>query len=157
LKSVIKAQYPRINIVDAAENTIVHDHPKTAPDHAFVQGILQSGAVASLSFRTVNFTVDGVGIRWLISGTEGEIEVTTPEMLWQLRKPGWTLKLKKGNGEAKDMELGLPDENYPGSFLGINTARLYEAYANQETDKYADFEDDLATHLTLQRILQASK
>jgi predicted dehydrogenase len=143
--------------VNAAANTIIHNHPKTAPDHVFVQGILESGALASLSFRTVNSTIDGVGIRWLISGTEGEIEITTPEMLWQLRVPGWTLKIKKGKGETKDVEFSIPEENYPGSFLGINTARLYEAYANQETDKFADFKGGLATHYALQRILRASK
>lgn len=40
LKSVIKAQYPRINIVDPAGNIVVNDDPKTAPDHVLVQGIL---------------------------------------------------------------------------------------------------------------------
>jgi hypothetical protein len=36
LKSVIKAQYPTINIVGAAENTRIHNYPKTAPDHGLV-------------------------------------------------------------------------------------------------------------------------
>jgi hypothetical protein len=135
----------------------VRNHTKTAPDHVLVQGILESGALASISFRTVASTVDNVGIRWLISGAEGEIEVTTPQMLWQIRSPGWTLKIKNGMGEAKDVEFGIPKENHSGSFLGINTARLYEAYANKETEKYADFKGGLATHCALQKILQASK
>lgn len=71
-----------------------------------------------LSFGTVDSTIDSVGIRWLISGTEGEIKIKTPEMLWQLRQPGWALKIKKGNGKAKDVEFSIPEENYPGSFLG---------------------------------------
>jgi hypothetical protein len=79
----------------------VHNHTKTAPDHVLVQGILESGALASISFRTVASTVDNVGIRWLISGAEGEIEVTTPQMSWQIRSPGWNLKIKNGMGEAK--------------------------------------------------------
>lgn len=157
MKSVVKAQYPTINIVNAAGDTIVHDHLKTAPDHVFVQGILESGALASISFRTVASTVDNVGIRWLISGTKGEIEVTTPQMLWQIRSEGWTLKIKNGTEDAKDVEFGISKEDYAESFLGINTARLYEAYADKETDKYADFEDGLATHCALQKILQSSK
>jgi hypothetical protein len=55
------------------------------------------------------------------------------------------------------VEFSIPEENYPGSFLGINTARLYEAYENRETDMYADFKDGLATHMALQRILLASR
>jgi hypothetical protein len=94
-----------------AGNTIVHDHPKAAPDRILVQGILESGAPASISFRTVNSTIYGVGICWIISETEGEIEVTTPEMLGQLRRPGWTLKIKNGNGEAKDGEFSIPEED----------------------------------------------
>ncbi len=157
MKSVLKAQYPTINIINAAGDTIAQNHPKTAPDHILVQGVLESGALASLSFRTVPAAVDEVGIHWLISGTDGEIEVTTPQMPWQLRSPGWTLKIKNGAEEAKDVEFSIPNENHPGSFLGINTARLYEAYANKETEKYADFEDGLATHCALQKIIQASK
>jgi hypothetical protein len=41
-------------------------------------------------------------------------------------------------GRLKDVEFSIPKENHSGSFLGINTARLYEAYANKETEKYAD-------------------
>jgi predicted dehydrogenase len=157
LKSIVKTQYPTIRLVDAVGNAIHTSHHKTAPDHVLVQGTLASSALASISFRTVSSTIDGVGIRWLISGTEGEIEATVLEILWQLRRPGWALKIKSGNGEAKNVEFSIPDENYPGSFIGINTARLYEAYANKETEKYADFEDGLVSLRALDSILQASK
>jgi len=40
-------------------------------------------------------------IRWIGSGTEGEIEATTPEMLGQFRQSGWTLKVKNNNGRLK--------------------------------------------------------
>ena len=56
--------------------------PKDAPDEIFVQGKLNSGAVVSANFRRIPFglrTVDNNGLRWVITGTEGEIELTTPE------------------------------------------------------------------------------
>jgi hypothetical protein len=42
--------------------------------------------------------------------------VTTPQMLWQISSPGWTLKIKNGTSGAKEIEFSLPKENYPGSF-----------------------------------------
>jgi len=47
-----------------------------------VQGELNSGAVVSVNFRRIPFglkTVDHTGLRWVITGTEGEVELTTPE------------------------------------------------------------------------------
>jgi hypothetical protein len=44
-----------------------------------------------------------------------------------------------------------------GSFLGVNAARLYKEYANQETEKLTDIEDGMASHCALKRFLQASK
>jgi hypothetical protein len=53
--------------------------PKTTSDTAFLQGKLASGAVASINFRhAFGDAVDNVRLRWLITGTEGEIEVTDP-------------------------------------------------------------------------------
>ena len=54
-------------------------HPKTAPDHILVQGELANGALASISFRKARKPVDALGLRWLITGTKGELEVTFPE------------------------------------------------------------------------------
>jgi hypothetical protein len=62
MKSFIKGQYPTINVVNAAGDTIVHDHLKTATDHVLIQGALKSGALASISFRTVTSAVDSIGI-----------------------------------------------------------------------------------------------
>lgn len=56
---------------------------RTSPDEIFVQGKLESGAVAAINFRRIPFgnkTVDNVGVRWVITGTEGEIELTTQEI-----------------------------------------------------------------------------
>jgi predicted dehydrogenase len=158
LNSIVKAQYPTIKLVDSTGNVVDENHPKTAPDHILVQGTLVSDALASISFRTVSTTSDGVSVSWLISGTEGELEVIMPESMWQVGHPRTTFKVNRGTGGVEDVDLGVAkgvDPDVP--FIGKNTARLYEAFAKKEKEKYADFEDGLATHQALDRILQASK
>jgi hypothetical protein len=82
--------------MDATGQVKTPAHPRTAPDHIAVQGALKSGAVASLAYRTVKSTIDGIGINWLISGTNGEIQITTSEAQWQMSDPKRKLRLKIG-------------------------------------------------------------
>ena len=79
--SILKADEAEVNIV--SPNGSHYRVRKTAPNEIFLQGILQSGAVVSVNFRNVPFgnkTIDDKGVRWTITGTEGEIEITTPEV-----------------------------------------------------------------------------
>ena len=128
-------------------------YPKTAPDHILVQGTLSSGAVASISYRTVTKAIDGAGVRWLITGTKGEIEIITPEYAWQMGPPGTTIKVCNANdGHVETVGFeGIGAANKV-AFPGKNTAFAYAAFAEGDTKKYPTFEDSLKTHRLLDAI-----
>ena len=155
---MLKTQYPTIKLLDDAGRVVDARHPKTAPDHIVVQGTLSSGAVASLSYRTAATSVDGVGVRWIITGTEGEIEVITPEIAWQMGPPGTAIKVRSGkDGEVENVEFGSAGVAEKVGFPGKNTALTYEAFATGETGKFATFESALKTHRLLDAILTGSE
>lgn len=138
------------------------NHPKTAPDHIFVQGILESGAIASVNMRSSPAkTVDGVSFRWIISGTAGEIElILPPGGAWQMGAPGQTLRVS--NAENQEIETVDVTDSSEAAFVsgvpspGTNTARVYEAFFDGKTDRYATFESSLKTHQLLEEILTGS-
>ncbi|KAF2107689.1 hypothetical protein BDV96DRAFT_453613, partial [Lophiotrema nucula] len=49
---------------------------RTSPDEILIHGKLTSGALTSLHIRSGSTDADGNNLRWLITGTEGVIEVT---------------------------------------------------------------------------------
>ncbi|GAD97179.1 oxidoreductase, putative [Paecilomyces variotii No. 5] len=159
VQSILQTRYPTIPIFNGEGKVVNPSHPKSAPDHIFVQGTLENGAGASISFRSVPAAVDGVGFRWLISGTKGEIEITMPESHWQMGNPGATLKLRVGkDSAAQDVDFStLQDPSISKiPFPGPNTASLYEAFAKGDRESYATFESSLKLHKLLDRIVQAS-
>ena len=154
LSSILKVGEHTVALVDAGGNIVDPAYPNTTPDEIFVQGTLKSGGVASINYHwvPVGKTVNGTGVRWTIVGTKGEIEITTPETTWQIGIPGATFKIQDRDGEVQDVDFSDSTEPaYVSSVAlpGTNTARVMEAFAKGEKDKYADFEDALEIHRLL--------
>ncbi|KEY74049.1 hypothetical protein S7711_02638 [Stachybotrys chartarum IBT 7711] len=157
IQSVFKREVDSIPVPKADGSTV--QHSKTVPDSIFVQGSLASGALASIAMRWVhlNEAINGVGVRWIISGTEGELELTTDMAQWQFKSEK-TLKLKLRGKEVE--EVGVKDDGpaftkgVPGP--GVNTALILDAFAKGDTTRYADFEQAPETHRLLDVILEKS-
>lgn len=77
VQSVLKVQDKSAKTLDDKYSVVDPTYPVTAPDTIFIQGVLENGGVASLTNRSVRAAVDDSGFRWIISGTKGEIELTT--------------------------------------------------------------------------------
>lgn len=159
-KSILKNNHPTVPLINPATGEVTNpNYPKNTPDHIFVQGELASGALASISFRKVAKPVDELGLRWLISGTKGEIEVTMPEGHVQQSPMGRTIRLRSGKeGEAQvvpweDTSEGEHITGVPQ--VGENTARMYEDYATGGNG-LMDFEGATRTHRLLNQILKES-
>ncbi len=135
-------------------------YPRTSPDHIFIQGQLQDGAVGSINFRKASKAIDGLGLRWIISGSEGEIEVTIPESHLQMNAEGRTLRLRSGKkDETKIIDFEDPSEAEHVKKIkgpGANSARAYEAIA-EGSGRYATFDSALETHKLLDIIARDSK
>ncbi|TDZ71737.1 Galactose/lactose metabolism regulatory protein GAL80 [Colletotrichum trifolii] len=132
-------------------------HPKTAPDDILVQGKLENGAAASIVFRSTQAPVEDVGLRWIITGTKGEVEVKSGTGNWQANTPTKKLKVRVFGSEAREVNVkteGLADDLSRMERLGANTAFILDAFAKGKREIYADFEAALENHVLLEEILK---
>ncbi|KAH7313552.1 oxidoreductase [Stachybotrys elegans] len=135
--------------------------PKNVPDHWLIQGILESGAVASIAFRWAKYqnAVDDVGVRWIITGTEGELEIVTPQHQWQIDGPGRKLLLKLNDKEAEEVAFSEDSasawrEQVPA--IGANTAAILDSFAQGSKGEYADFDSAVKNHKLLDLLVEKS-
>lgn len=154
LQTVYKTQTKKTTLLDSSFQPSKTDFPVTSPDTMLVQGVLSSGATASINLRVATHPVDGITFRWLIAGTTGEIELTTKGQMFQVGLTDVKILLrKKGEEAATEIEVGSEDEkiaNIPG-VGGQSIARAYKAFAERRTADYATFETGIEVHRMLQR------
>ncbi|KAK5654678.1 hypothetical protein OQA88_7002 [Cercophora sp. LCS_1] len=165
LQSTLSTQWPTIALLNATGEVVNPAYPRTSPDHILVQGKLESGAVASISFRHTKSAVDKTCIKWIIAGTDGEIEVTLAERLgamesqWQVASPSFKLTVRVGREEVGEFDLSSVSDDLVAEGLDVvalNTGLLYEAFAKGDESRYASFETALKTHQLLERIVKAA-
>ncbi|KAH9891456.1 oxidoreductase [Xylariomycetidae sp. FL2044] len=155
--SAMLKTYRPTTVVLNAKGEVVNQLEATAPDHMFIQGMVEKDVMTSISVRKSKARIDDADLRWIISGIEGEIEVTIPNGLWQFGLPGRALKVKMGSGETENIDFlandTLDNEIKPP---GTNTGRLYRGFAKGDTETCATFESALQTHRLLDRILKSA-
>ncbi|KAI0451561.1 oxidoreductase [Xylaria acuta] len=162
VQAILKKTISEVPIFSPEGVLVNPSYPKTSPDQVLVQGVLESDAVASIQVRKGKIEVDDVSFRWLISGTEGEIEVIVPRAgfssNWQFGEPKRTLRLKIGDSEAHNVDY-LANDEFEGKVPGpaANVARQYRAFAKGDTkEAVATFKSALKTQRLLDRILRAA-
>lgn len=157
--TILINNHTTVPLVSMATGEVVNPSAsKNTPDHIFINGKLESGAGASITVRKTTKPVDELGMRWLISGTKGEIEVTMPEDHFQMSSIGRKIRLRREKEDVEVFEFGSMEE--PGyiksaSQSGKNTARLYEDIATGKDD-FADFEEATRLHRLLDRMIKES-
>ncbi|OCL08904.1 hypothetical protein AOQ84DRAFT_31884, partial [Glonium stellatum] len=133
----------------------------TAPDEILLHGVLEGGAVASLHFGTGPSDPNGLGLRWLITGTEGTIEVTQPEGMGLLQSVGMKILVRRNGGEVEEVPVdwGLEGEwkQYGQMQIMANTGRLYKAWAEGKTEGLMDFEQAVKVHQLLDDMIELAE
>lgn len=151
--------YQKTSPLFGADGTVVDPAYKvTAPEYILVQGVLESGAVASINVRCTPASVDNVGFRWLISGSEGEIEFTAPAGGYiQGEMPNSKIFLRNWKDETEEVDFKRDEPAHVAiSDHGINTARLYESFAMGDEDGYPSIDWALKVHRLIERIKKAA-
>ncbi|KAJ4155995.1 hypothetical protein LMH87_001212 [Akanthomyces muscarius] len=147
VQSIFKTQVRTTNLVGNAGKVTKPNYKITAPDILTVQGIMNSGATAALSIRTCPLPADGVGFRWLITGTEGEAAFTAGPGVFQMNPTSAKITLKKGVADSEEIEFNQKEGNYYANMgpMGGNTMRFYEAVAKGDVGAYSTIEQTLET------------
>lgn len=154
VQSIFKVQVKTTNLIDGAGNVVKPDHKITAPDNFTVQGVLDSGATAAFSVRTCPLPADGVGFRWVITGTEGEVAFTAGPGVFQMSPSDAKITLKKGVAEAEEVDFSQKEGEYYANIgpMGLNTLRFYEAYAKGQSEAYSTIEQTLETEKVMREL-----
>lgn len=160
LQSLLDTQYSTVKLVNFATGEVTDPARKrTAPDHMFLHGKLESGAIASIAFRKGTKTVDGKGLRWLISGTKGELEITIDGPNFQMDVAKKHLRLVQNlDGQTQYIDFSDPQElDYVKGIppMERNTSRLFEKLVAAPTE-VANFEDALKLHQLLDKIAKTA-
>lgn len=134
---------------------------RTAPDEVLIQGQLEGGAVAVVHFHTGanTFDADDRNLRWIITGTKGDIEVTQRAGVF-LRDVSVRVRVLK-YGKAEDVPLDW-EENGVSSIFGEHVvlatpARHYRAIASGDQEGIVDFEYGLKPLELLERIVKGGE
>ncbi|KAL7924480.1 hypothetical protein ACQKWADRAFT_311260 [Trichoderma austrokoningii] len=154
IKSTFAVQNPVVKLVNSKTGNVVNPGKRrTAPDHMLVQGALESGAMVSISTRTAPQPIDGHYLRWLITGSEGELELTISGRTFQMGSDPKSLRFVEKDGETQTINWEQDEPRHVTNVAspGLNTARLFEAYA-LDKDCYLDFEKAVKLHKLLDRI-----
>lgn len=155
VKASFATQYPKVKLLNKSTGEIVDPvYPRKAPEHMFVHGILNNGALASVNYRRSPHLI-GKPTLWVISGTEGEIEFTVEGPMLQMGSHQREIRIKTAK-DKNGARLVAWDKKTPAhvegvAFPGQNTAYLFEDFAQ---GKAPDFEDALRLHKLLDRIVK---
>lgn len=99
---------------------------------------------------------EDVGLRWIITGDDGEAEVVLGPGSFQIASSTESLKVRAG--KDSEVETTILNNDIDNDVVknvgpqGKNIARAYEAFANKEHRDYVTFEDGLRLHNLLDMI-----
>lgn len=147
LSAIVATQLKQATVAGGNETI-----PVTAPDQVVVDGVLQSGAVASIHIESV--PVIGTGYAFEIHGTEGSLVVRS-----EVGASTGELELRGARRGARALETIALDEQYrwaPDVPAGapFNVGQQYRHMAEAIT-KRAEFEPNFDTAVTLHALLDA--
>jgi predicted dehydrogenase len=154
LASLLATQRKEIYVTDTNENV-----PLRAADQILVNGVLSSGAVASLHMR--GGLSRGTNLLWEINGTHGDLVITADTPFPHFGP----LRLKLGRGDATTLEDVLVSDDVldvPASLKGgpaFNIACLYAAFARdirEGTYLCPGFDEAVRRHKVLDSIERAT-
>lgn len=127
-----------------------------------LQGVLESGAAFSFTLRSARTTVCDIGSRWIIAGTDGEIEVITAPTLIQFGDLQPKIKLRKWNQEQIEInseDFGSKEEEWLKKLPSptANIARAYDYFAKGDETGYINLGEGAKIHELLDRIHETAE
>lgn len=157
VQSALKVQDKFAKTLDAQNNVVDPAYPTTSPDTMFVQGVLTNGALASVCIRSLRPAADDTGFRWVISGTKGEIELTSPPGI-MTGLPGVKIRMRNWGTDAEDVSVSQEDPSHIKSVTepGTNVARTWEAFNEGAEDRFSSISDSVKVHELLEKIIDGA-
>ena len=160
--SHMQIQRPSVPIRDTKEhrpqntgsNTneeIVETVRSDVPDLIILNGVLNSGASLSVTFRRGQPFKGSPGLQWQIYGETGEIQVTSSGPSLQALDSGIKIQIHDfATDQVEDAPWQWHHHELPPQ--ARNIAALYEAFYQQQGGQYPTFEDAVSRHRQLEEM-----
>lgn len=141
-------RFPEVKIAETGQTVAT-----TTPDHIAFNGLLRSGALASVHYR--GGISRGTNLLWEINGTQGDLRLTADGGHAQI----FDLTVHGANGKARALEtLTIPDQYrwVPAALKGpaVNVAQNY-AWLARDLKEGSHFAPDFAYAVRRHRLLAA--
>lgn len=134
-------------------------HEATAPEFVAIQGILESGALASITLQCTPATAVEPTYRWVVTGSEGELQFTHDSRGFIQGDPSLSkLFLKKWKDDLESVDVSRDEPEHVSSMPlhAINTARLYEALATGDAEGVPTLEAARKVHHFIERVKEVA-
>lgn len=149
---------PVSQIAEAAKDssTPYRTVQRTAPDDILLHGVLTNGAAASLHIRSGEKDADGNMLRWIITGSEGLIEVTQKAGQFVRDKSVQITLVQNEEKTVVEMDWDTEGEFQMFGDLVVFTTpgRNYKAIAEKNGRAIADFEHAAKRHKMIDEIVK---
>lgn len=167
--------HPKVGIFDVKDSAkrIIRTVETNTPDQIFIQGKLLSNALLTFHMEGGEPFPGEPGLRWHIVGDEGELMITNNIMMMDVLHTGAKILLleycqraasDKGdflNDIPHGQQTMIPVEIEPlqdamTELGGVaqNVGRLYEAFADERIEDYADWTVGLRRHELMEEMFQ---
>ncbi|KFA73866.1 hypothetical protein S40288_00876 [Stachybotrys chartarum IBT 40288] len=154
VQSTFKVSSKTTPLFDAKGQIADPSYKITAPDTMLLQGVLDSGAAVSFCLRASSASADGNSFHWIISGTKGEIIFTAGQGFIQTSPLNGKIVMRKKGGEAEEVDFTRQEGDHVAKTESTprNILRVYEAYAEADTDGYVDIEQSVQTQRLVEEV-----
>ncbi|KAJ9614165.1 transcription regulator gal80 [Cladophialophora chaetospira] len=164
VSGLAKTMHPTTNLIDPLTTEVVQtEYPKPSPDQILAQGLLRSKSatpsdaaegdvVYSIHIRGGS-SISG-GMTWLIYGSNGEIEITSPYHMvpWINLPVPWKIRVKvDGAEDVEEENVTEEEEGQPA------VGRLWDAFVEGNDGGWPDFEHALKIHRVVDAVWRSSR
>ena len=156
----MRIQRPLVPIRDTKENRpqnagsnaneeFIETVHSDVPDLILLDGVLNSGASLSVTFRRGQPFKGSPGFQWQIYGEKGEIQVTSSGPSLQALDAGIKIRIHDfATDQVEDAPWQWHHQELPPQ--ARNIAALYEAFHQQQGGQYPTFENAVSRHKQLE-------
>ncbi|KAL9555990.1 hypothetical protein MBANPS3_002104 [Mucor bainieri] len=139
---------------------------KDTPDQVLVQGLLQSGATASVHIQSVQSSelTKEKGFRWEIRGSKGDIVLSSTSLMGEKEQVSIQISRLDDDGNAQPVEdLSVEYDPIAGnlkSFYQDYAEAIKSQYVQPQLNKFTGFttfDDAVIRHRQIEAILRSSK
>lgn len=158
-KGNLSTQRKETQTVDT-DGKVLRAVTRGTPDTFSLQGTLKSGADLTVYMRGGKPFKGEPGLLWRIYGEKGEIQVTSAGVFFNVGYPAESIAVKVHNHEADTVEqIDYSDLAHHDDLPlpAKNVAALYEAFADERTDEYVQWDEAVTRHELLHNLAESSK